>query len=77
MGDRADEAWEKAAACERQAQATSDSKLKAMFLRLRQSWIRVGNDAQFDHDLNANASDWTDRPNPAALASRAGETSKF
>ena len=54
MGDRADDAWEKAAACERHAQATSDSNLKAMFLRLRQSWIRAGNDAQFDCDLNAN-----------------------
>ena len=54
MGDRADDAWEKAAACERHAQATSDSNLKAVFLRLRQSWIRAANDAQFDRDLNAN-----------------------
>jgi hypothetical protein len=55
MGDRADEAWEKAAACERHAQATGDSRLKEMFLKLRQSWIKIGNDAQFDRDLNANA----------------------
>jgi hypothetical protein len=55
MGDRADDAWEKAAACGRHAQATSDDKLKALYLRLRQSWIRVGNDAQFERDLNANA----------------------
>jgi hypothetical protein len=54
MGERADQAWEKAAACDRHAQATSDTKLKAMFLRLRQSWIRIGNDAQFSNDVNAN-----------------------
>ena len=54
MGERADRAWEKAAACERHAQATSDNTLKAMFLKLRQSWIRVGNDAQFSNDVNAN-----------------------
>jgi len=55
MGERADQAWEKAAACERHAQATSDNKVKTMFLKLRQSWIRVGNDAQFDDDVTANA----------------------
>jgi len=55
MGDRADDAWKKPAACDRHAHATSDNKLKAMFLRLRQSWIRIGNDAQFERDLNANA----------------------
>ena len=54
MGERADQAWEKAAACERHALATPDVKLKAMFLRLRQSWIRIGNDAQFSDDVNAN-----------------------
>jgi len=55
MGERADNAWEKAAACEAHAAATTDSKLKAMFLKLRQSWIRIGNDAQFHDDVNANA----------------------
>jgi len=55
MGQRADHAWEKAAACEAHAQATADSKLKAMFLKLRQSWIRIGNDAQFRDDMTANA----------------------
>jgi hypothetical protein len=54
MGERVDQAWEKAAACERHAQATSDTHLKAMFLKLRQSWIRIGNDAQFSDDVNAN-----------------------
>ena len=55
MGDRANKAWEKAAACAAHAQGTSDSKLKAMFLKLRESWIRIGNNAQFHDDLNANA----------------------
>jgi hypothetical protein len=54
MGERADQAWEKAAACERRAQATSDTNLKAMFLKLRQSWIRIGNDAQFSDDVKVN-----------------------
>jgi hypothetical protein len=55
MGDRVKNAWEKAAACEAHAHGTSDSKLKAMFLKLRESWIRIGNNAQFDDDVNANA----------------------
>jgi hypothetical protein len=55
MGQRADNAWEKAAACEAHAQATADRKLKAMFLKLRQSWIRIGNEAQFSDDTKANA----------------------
>ena len=55
MGQRADHAWEKAASCEAHAQATTDSKLKAMFLKLRQSWIRIGNEAQFRDNMTANA----------------------
>jgi hypothetical protein len=55
MGDRANNAWEKAAACEVHAQATSDNGLKVLFRRLRESWIRIANDAQFGDDLNANA----------------------
>jgi hypothetical protein len=55
MGERANDAWEKAAACERHAQAASDSRLKEMFVKLRQSWIKIGNDAQFDQQLKANA----------------------
>jgi hypothetical protein len=54
MGERADHAWQKAAACEAHAQATTDSKLKAMFLKLRQSWIRIGNEAQFHDDMATN-----------------------
>jgi hypothetical protein len=38
MGQEADHAWQKAAACEAHAQAATDSKLRAMFLKLRQSW---------------------------------------
>jgi hypothetical protein len=55
MSDRADEAWDKAAACQAHAEAATDSKLKAMFLKLRQSWIRIGNDAQLQRDTQANA----------------------
>jgi hypothetical protein len=55
MGDRSEKAWEKAAACEAHAQSTSDSKLQAMFRKLRESWIRIGNEAQFADDLAANA----------------------
>ena len=55
MGERADQAWAKAAACDAHAHATTDGKLKAMFLRLRESWIRIGNNAQFQDELKANA----------------------
>jgi hypothetical protein len=46
MDDRADMAWEKAADCDVRTSATTDSKLKAMFLKPGQSWIRIGNAAQ-------------------------------
>jgi hypothetical protein len=55
MSDRGDNAWDKAAACEAHAQGTQDRKLKTMFLKLRDSWIRIGNDAQFSEDVAANA----------------------
>jgi hypothetical protein len=54
MGDRADNAWEKAAACQQHAQRTTDEGLKALFLKFRDSWIRIGNEAQFDEDVIAN-----------------------
>ena len=54
MGDRAENAWQKAAACEKHAQRTSDAGLKALFLKFRDSWIRIGNEAQFDEDVNEN-----------------------
>ena len=39
-------AWEKAAACDAHAKQTSDATLRAKFERLRDSWIRIANDAQ-------------------------------
>jgi hypothetical protein len=50
MSEKADLAWEKAAECQAHALAATDNKLKAMFVKLRQSWIRIGNDAQFERD---------------------------
>ena len=50
MGKRAERAWQKAADCEEHARRTSDGRLKAKFLKLRESWIRIGNDAQFDDE---------------------------
>jgi hypothetical protein len=54
MGERAENAWEKAAACEKHAQRTFDARLKALFLKFRDSWIRIGNEAQFDEDVIEN-----------------------
>jgi len=56
MSDERPDAWAKAAACEAHAQATKDWKLQAMFRKLRDSWIRIGNDAQFARDVADNAS---------------------
>jgi len=42
----ADKAWEKAAACEAHARATDDQAMQAKFRKLRDSWIRIGNQAQ-------------------------------
>jgi hypothetical protein len=39
-------AWEKAAACDAHAKQTSDEILRAKFERLRDSWIRIANEAQ-------------------------------
>ncbi len=55
MSNRVDKAWDKAAACHAHAQATTDGKLKAMFLRLRESWLRIANNAQFEDDVKDNA----------------------
>jgi hypothetical protein len=60
MSDRPD-AWAKAAACEAHAQATTDGKLQAMFRKLRDSWIRIGNDTQFSRDVAANAERLSER----------------
>jgi hypothetical protein len=55
MGQQGEEAWNKAAACEAHAQATADGKLQAAFRKLRDSWVRIGNNAQFRDDVAANA----------------------
>jgi hypothetical protein len=54
MSDQRPDAWANAAACEAHAQATSDWKLQAMFRKLRDSWIRIGNQAQFAGDVADN-----------------------
>ena len=54
MGKTREDAWEKAAACEVQAQRAQDPDVKAKFRALRDSWIRVANDALFETDVAAN-----------------------
>jgi hypothetical protein len=49
-------AWEKAAACEAHARNTNDRILQDKFRKLRDSWIRIGNSAQFEHDAATDAS---------------------
>jgi hypothetical protein len=56
MSDSGKVAWDKAAACEAHAQATNDHKLQTMFRKLRDSWIRIGNNEQFSGDVAANTS---------------------
>jgi hypothetical protein len=55
MSDSSKAAWEKAAECEAHAQATEDGNLQGMFRKLRDSWIRVGNDAQLSEQIEENA----------------------
>jgi hypothetical protein len=55
MSQKGKAAWDKAAACEAHAQATSDDQVQAMLRKLRDSWIRIGNDAQFFEDVADNA----------------------
>jgi hypothetical protein len=52
---RVQDAWERAAACEAQAQRSKDGKLQTMFRKLRDSWIRIANNAQFAGDVAQNA----------------------
>ena len=51
----ADKAWEKAAACEAHARATDDKAMQAKFRKLRDSWIRIGNQAQLRGPVAAYA----------------------
>jgi hypothetical protein len=39
-------AWRKAAACEAHAKQTKDEILRTKFERLRESWIRIANEAE-------------------------------
>ena len=39
-------AWEKAAACEAEARSSKDDRLRDRFRKLRDSWIRIANNAQ-------------------------------
>jgi len=55
MSDDRLDPWAKAATCEAHAQATKDGKLQAHFRKLRDSWIRIANAAQFAKDMEANA----------------------
>ena len=43
---RSETAWKKAAACEAHAKLTPDEILRVKFERLRDSWIRIANDAE-------------------------------
>jgi hypothetical protein len=63
MSEQGKVAWEKAAVCEAHAQATNDGKLQAMFRKLRDSWIRIGNNAQFSQDVTDNAERLNQGPN--------------
>lgn len=46
MGPSSEAAWKKAAACDAHAKVTKDESLRTKFERLRDSWIRIANDAE-------------------------------
>jgi hypothetical protein len=46
MGPSSEAAWKKAAACDAHAKQTNDDGLRVKFERLRDSWIRIANDAE-------------------------------
>jgi hypothetical protein len=48
-------AWEKAADCESHARSSKDRKMQDKFRKLRDSWIRIANNAQFTDELARNA----------------------
>jgi len=47
-------AWEEAADCESCAQSSKDPKIQDKFRKLRDSWIRIANNAQFTDNLAEN-----------------------
>ena len=54
MARTGSEAWGKAAACEALAHRSKDDKLRERFLKLRDSWIRIANNAQLTGDSAHN-----------------------
>jgi hypothetical protein len=56
VNPKGEKAWEKAAACEAHARYTNDGKLQAMFRKLRDSWIRIANEAQLADDPDQSLS---------------------
>ncbi len=46
MRPSSEAAWKKAAACDAHAKQTKDDSLRVKFERLRDSWIRIANDAE-------------------------------
>ncbi|MBX9778257.1 MAG: hypothetical protein K2Y71_28065 [Xanthobacteraceae bacterium] len=59
---RSETAWKKAAACDAHAKLTKDEVLRVKFERLRDSWIRIANDAEAS-TARANCRDkQADRP---------------
>ena len=55
MGDRAEKAWAKAAACAAQAASTPDVVIRRKFEKLRDSWIRIANDAELSDPVSGGA----------------------
>lgn len=45
-GPNSETAWSKAQACDAHAKLTKDENLRAKFERLRDSWIRIANEAE-------------------------------
>ena len=46
MGPSSETAWQKARACDAHAKLTKDEILRSKFERLRDSWIRIANEAE-------------------------------
>jgi hypothetical protein len=46
-----DLAYKKAVACEAHARASSDRLMQEKFRKLRDSWLRIGNDAQMSKTM--------------------------
>ena len=46
MGPSSETAWNRARACDAHAKLTKDQNLRVKFERLRDSWIRIANEAE-------------------------------